>query len=313
MAEVNARIAGVIVCMALAGSPALTEHAARARQDAPGPSVCPPTLHCAKVPADRFAWLAKLKGASSSRDAVLSDEFPRLLAAIVPGANYHFHVDMPLVNAFTTIIRGAAQPIGVRDGRYMTLAACVSPNCVGARAMLWIDIDGGLSIGAIDFNPSNGEPTPTETLFSTQILDPVTDAPQLPATFLTDLAVWSHASRTRAPVARYFINGRGLKTVVPHNEDSCASERAMLPPSLCAAMNAETADQDMQAAFYLLVNSYANGTPSRTAAEADQGKWLRDRQAACGAGANTEALACRRTYARDRVRALTTQYMKPGS
>lgn len=313
MTVINGPVVRGIVCTAaaLVGSSQAVGRAAPVPQDAGVHSPCPVSLRCASLSADLFEWLTKLKAGDSSRDATLSGDFQRLLASVTPDAIYHFHVDMPLATAFTTVIRGPAQPITVRDGRYMMISACLVPTCSGARALLWIDTNARLAIGALEFNPANGEPAPTETLFSNQILDVIAESSQLPEAFIGDLRPWSKASRFRAPMARYFINGRGFKTAVPHDDDNCAGgDRSSLPLSLCAAMNVEAADQDVQAAFYLLVNSYANG-PARMQLQVDQNKWRQDRRMVCGMGLTLDALACQLKYTRDRAHALTDLYVKP--
>lgn len=314
MPLIDGRFARGIVCTAaaLVGFSLTVGHAARVQQTAAAVrSPCQVTLHCASLSPDRFAWLSKLKAGDSSRDAVLSAEFRDLVASVTPGVAYHFHIDMPLASAFSAVIRGPAEPIALRDGRYMTISACQVATCSGARALLWVDTNALLAVGALEFSPSNGEPTPTQTLFSSQILDVITELSQLPDAFVADLHLWSRASRFRAPMARYFINGGGFETAVPHDEDNCVGgDRSSLPLSLCAAMNVEAADQDVQAAFYLLVKGYANG-PARTQLQADQDKWRHDRQTACGMGVTLDALACQLKYTRDRVHALTDQYVKP--
>lgn len=311
MPLIDGRFVRGMFCTALVGSSFAVGHAARVPQSAVVPSPCPVTLHCAGLPPDRFEWLAKLKPGDSSRDAVLSEKFQDLVASVTPAAIYHFHIDMPLATAFSVVIRGPAEPIAMRDGRYIMMSACQVPACSSARALLWIDTSARLAIGALEFTPSNGEPTPTQTLFSNQILDVITEPSQLPDAFIADLREWSKASKLRAPMARYFINGRGFKTAVPHDDDNCAGgNRSALPLSLCAGMNVAAADQDVQAAFYLLVNGYTNG-PVRTELQADQDKWRRDRQTACGMGVTLDALACQLKYTRDRVHALTDLFVKP--
>jgi uncharacterized protein YecT (DUF1311 family) len=277
-------------------------------------TACPSTIHCAAMPAEHVAWLRSLTDGESSRDATLASRFAALVGAAVPDAVYHFHVDMPLAEAFTAIMRGPAQPIQVRDGRYTVLAACQSASCAGARAFLWVDTGGALAIGAIQFNPSNGEPTPTQTIFASQVQDPITSMSQLPSAFVQDLARWTSAGRTTPPMARYFVNGKGVKTPVPHEEDACLATDArssQLPIGLCAPMNLANAEQDLAAALYLLNASFAEGTKSRADLKAEQGAWVKARDSSCGAAATLEEIACRVTYTRERTKAVIAVYMKP--
>jgi uncharacterized protein YecT (DUF1311 family) len=168
-----------------------------------------------------------------------------------------------------------------------------------------------LEIGAIEFAPTNGEPTPTLTLFSRQVLDIVTRRVQLPTDFIEDLAAWSRASRRRTTPARYFVNADGLKTVVMHDEDNChGADQSSLEATLCASMNLDEADQDLAAAYYLLFNTFEDGTPMRAALKTDQDKWVADRRTTCGTGSDGPALACRIKAARARETTLTNAYLK---
>jgi uncharacterized protein YecT (DUF1311 family) len=199
----------------------------------------------------------------------------------------------------------------MRANRFAMLSACDAPACTGARAFVWVDTDRGVEFGGIEFAPSNGEPTPTLTLFSKQVVDPVTKRIQLPADFVEDLGTWTRASRRRTTPARYFINGQGLKTVVVHDENNCTgADRSSLAATLCSSMNLDAADQDLAAAYYLLYNSFANGTTMRSAVKADEDKWVLDRKTACGLANDGPALACRLKAASERVASLTDLYLK---
>jgi uncharacterized protein YecT (DUF1311 family) len=275
-------------------------------------SPCPPPLRCTPLAPDRLAWLKGLKAGEPTRDATLAGGFAELLADVVPDATYHLGQDMPFANAVTMVLRGASQPIIIRADRYVMLAACQSPTCSSARAFLWVDTQQGLAIGGLEFNPSNGEPTPSQTLFAKQLLDPITRLDRLPPAFVEDLGQWSKGARLRTPMARYFVNGQGLKTVVPHDEDNCqGGDRSSLTLTLCGSMNLDAAEKDMQAAYYVLLSSFAEGTTMRGALKADQDKWIQDRQTSCGTASDSVTLACRLKSTRDRVQSLIAVYIKP--
>ena len=277
-------------------------------QDSP----CGPNLRCTTIDPERFTWVRDLAG-GSSHDATMAGHFPDLIADVSPDVPYHFHLDMALGNALRVVLRGTAEPVVIRVTRFVTLAACDTPTCSGARGLIWIDTLKGIEIGGIEFAPSNGEPTPTLTLFSKQVQDPVTRRAQLPADFIEDLATWARRSRSRGPAARYFVNGQGLKTVVAHDEDNChGADQSSLEGTLCRSQNMDAADQDLAAAYYLLFNSFAEGSTMRAALKTDEDKWVADRRTSCGAGADGPTLACRLKTTRDRVTALTDLYLKAG-
>lgn len=41
--------------------------------------------------------------------------------------------------------------------------------CLRGRGFLWFDLDEGIVLGGFYFTPTNGEPTPTLTVFSRQL------------------------------------------------------------------------------------------------------------------------------------------------
>ena len=275
---------------------------------AQAPSPCGPALRCATADPGRLSWLRDLAGAST-HEATLAGHFDDLVSDAAPDVAYHFHVDMPVANALRMILRGAGEPILVRANRFVILSACNTPACSDGRAFVWADTERGIEIAGIDFAPSNGEPTPTLTLFSKQVLDPVTKRVQLPPDFVEDLATWTRASRHRSVAARYFVNRDGIKTVLLHDEDNChGADRSSLAATLCRSMNLDAADQDLAAAYYVLLATFADKTPMRAALQADEDKWLADRKATCGVGTDGPALACRLKAAQERASALTDLY-----
>ena len=50
----------------------------------------------------------------------------------------------------------------------------------GPRGFIWIDMQQGIALGGIFFHPTNGEPTPTLTLFSKQVEENSLEMSQLP-------------------------------------------------------------------------------------------------------------------------------------
>jgi uncharacterized protein YecT (DUF1311 family) len=263
-------------------------------------------------PAD-LAWLEPFLN-QTTHDVWMHSRFKEIVSAAAPNAIYHFHVDLPLGAAFSAVLSGPGAPVQVRDDRYMLLSACAAAPCVTGRALAWIDLEVGLVFGAIEFNPTNGEPTPTLTIFSAQVGDRVARRFELPPAFLQDLELWSRATRLRGTTVRYFINKDGWKSLVAHDEDACqGADRSSLALTMCAATNADAADQDMRAAYLLLANQFDEKSSMRDALKADQDKWLQDRGALCpGAATDAATVACRLKVTRERTQALTALYAKSG-
>jgi len=65
------------------------------------------------------------------------------------------------------------------DGRYLMLSGRSGPYLAG-RGFVWIDLQDGIVLGGFSFHPTNGEPTPTATVFSKQVKEESIKMSQLP-------------------------------------------------------------------------------------------------------------------------------------
>jgi uncharacterized protein YecT (DUF1311 family) len=218
---------------------------------------------------------------------------------------FHFHFDMPVFQALQGILGGAGRPVAGHDERYVLLSACDDASCRAAVSFVWVDLQQGLAFSGIAFGPTNGEPTPTLTIFSAQVGDQITKLDQLPTAFRQDLDRWTTEAGLPAVIARYFVNGIGDKSVLPHEEDDCGTPSGLAPhASPCKLVTLKVAEQDLAAVIYLLNRHFAEGTSSRLLIQASQIKWLESRENACAPLELPEALACRVTQTRARVRML---------
>ncbi len=104
----------------------------------------------------------------------------------------------------------------------------------------------GIGLGGVYFRPSNGEPTPTLTIFSRQLSDTYLGMSQLPPEFLQDLNQWALIAKVHATSPRYFIPANKKKYALVHDGDYCehAAGTAAPPEDECEEMNAEAADAD---------------------------------------------------------------------
>jgi hypothetical protein len=194
----------------------------------------------------------------ASDDVVHERRLRRLVSEVAPEVPFHLGVDMPLSSAMESMFEVSNQPVEVRDGRYAMVFGRRSLTGRG-RAILWVDMQRGVGLGAIFFYPSNGEPTPTLTIFSNQVNQASLKVSELPAAFVADMTRWAGIVGVPAITTRYFINAAGKKTVLAHEEDFCkAGVGGGAAGPTCKEMNAEAARIDAEAAHFLDQTNYAS-------------------------------------------------------
>ena len=176
-----------------------------------------------------------------------------LVGMVAPYTPYHYGADFPLPQVISTLLLNEPQPIEIRDGRYAILSGF--RNAIhNRRVLLWIDMRERVALGAIFFDPSNGEPSPTLTIFSEQLDLRSVRMSQLPRAFAEDLRRWAANAGLPAVTTRYFIGATGEKTVLAHDENFCARTEGQvgLPDkSVCREMNAKAALIDMTATRFM--------------------------------------------------------------
>ena len=260
--------------------------------------------------SDQITFINDFAG-RSSRDAVKDGKYRKLIHAVVPDALYHYHRDIPLSEALETVLTNAPLPVEIREGRY-AMVSSESERGAGGLGFLWTDMHDGIALGGFSFHPTNGEPTPTLTIFSKQIKDESLELNQLPAAFAEDMYRWSAATGVPPVITRYFINSAGIKIVLEHDEDYCVdTDRSLAPPSdVCGQMNEDAANVDMEAAYFMERTGYASNATARTAVESDQGVWIRLRDETCREG--PERLKCRIRMTHERTRVLIGRRHAPG-
>jgi hypothetical protein len=274
----------------------------------------PILVRCLPMDVKQLMWLSKYEGRPTFE--VTSDSrFHSLVQAATPDAIFHLGYDMPLSQAIESMLNGPSFAVELRDGlpkdaagRYLMISAKRSARGIG-QSFYWFDLQQGVTFGGIFFNPTNGEPTPTLTIFSNQIGDRVTKASQLPAAFLQDLESWRTARNVPPMTVRYFINASGRKLVLMHDGEACSPASGSLAgdPSECQAMNEATSESDMQASLYLLRIHYAEGSPARKELEAAQNQWEASELDGCEG--KPDRLECRAELMRARAQELSDIYL----
>jgi Lysozyme inhibitor LprI len=297
-------IPGCILPLAAQG-----QSAAGTSPDSQAPPLPPPAVFQNPIPGDQLAFLNDYAG-RPAKEAMKDKRFNKLLKLVIPRTEYHYGRDMPLSEASDAVLEGSKLPVAVRDGRYVIVSGKQGPYLSG-MGFLWFDIQTGIALGGVYFHPVNGEPTPTLAIFSRQLQDHSLGLSQLPLAFAEDLSRWVAALDARWVSPRYFIPENGKKYVLLHDEDFCDHPaNAPTPPQdACMQLNAEAADADLNAAYFMQqAHNAADATAWMMLPE--HVSWIGFRDRACGLGPGT--LPCRIRITRQRTGIILKQ-QAPGS
>jgi uncharacterized protein YecT (DUF1311 family) len=245
--------------------------------------------------AAQLAFLHQFDGAPA--DTLYGDkEFHKLMHGFVPDCMFHYGRDMPLSDALDIVFKGSRLPVRIRDGRYLTLAGSNGPYLSG-RGFLWIDLQDGIALGGFFFHPTNGEPTPSVNIFSRQVVkEDWLAVSQLPPAFIEDMYQWSSQSSVPPVTTRYFLTGSNKKILLEHDEDYCAPIAGATatdapPPEGCDQMDADAADLDMNAAYYLEQTHHTTNATAWMITGEDQVAFVQVRDSSCRTG--PDPLGCR--------------------
>lgn len=254
------------------------------------------------IPSDQLQFLAQFAG-TPTNDVIRDKQYRKSMQSVISDCMFHYGRDMMLPEALVKVLIGSPLPVQIRDGRYVMVSSRSGPYLAG-RGFMWIDMQDGIALGGFFFRPTNGEPTPTVTIFSRQLSkEKSIKMTQLPAAFAEDLSQWSADSYIPAVTTRYSISGANRKVLLEHDENYCAPADPTKTPveNDCEQMNADAADIDMNAAYYLEQTHHAtNGTAWMIGA--DQTAWIQLRDDTCRTG--PDALKCHIRMTRQRTHAL---------
>jgi len=252
------------------------------------------------IASGELTFLNNFAGRSS--DKIIHDgKFRKLEQVFVPQVPIHFRVDdEPLAGTLENVLANVPLRVQVRDGRYVMAASRGTPTLRG-KGFVWVDTQEGIAMGGIFFFPRNGEPTPTLTVFSNQVVQESLAMSQFPPAFYEDLSNWGAATGIPTVVTRYFINQEGEKVLLQHDEDYCSQAGGMptQPQDFCEQLNADAAEIDMQAAYFLASTGYASNASAQMTMQQDQSVWIELRDSTCVAGPNL--LPCRIRMTRERT------------
>jgi uncharacterized protein YecT (DUF1311 family) len=276
--------------------------AAQAAAALPPAPVYDKTIFGDTIPAAQLVFLKSFDG-NRTRDLYHDKQFKALKKAVLPKWEFHFGRDMSITDAMDYALDGSNEAVQVRDGRYVMLSgrAEMFPG-LGGRGFMWFDMQEGIALAGFYFHPSNGEPTPTTTVFSKQLMVDTLSMAQLPPEFFQDFTQWSSQERVPPITTRYFIGGLEKRLLLEHDEDFCSSTFTALG-SDCLQMTADAADMDMNTAYYLDQVNYATNATAHMIVGDDQSAFLRLRTSRCGAVA--DPLGCRILVTRQQVHRVT--------
>lgn len=245
------------------------------------------------IPAEQLAFLNHFAG-SPSGQIIRDNQYKKLMHSVIPDWMFHYGWDIRLPDALNKVVEGSRLPVEIREGRYVVVSGSSGPYLKG-RGMMWVDMQEEIALGAFYFQPTNGEPTPTVTVFSSQVQQDSLLMSQLPPAFAQELREWSAASGIPPVTTRYFIGGLDKKILLEHDEDYCAPEKI----TACEEMNADAADNDLNAAYYLEQTNYATNATAWMIVGPDQVAWIQTRNNECGSG--PDWLPCRIRLTRQRI------------
>ena len=269
------------------------------QQDAPPPPPGPPPPAVLQnlIPPGELGFLHDYAN-DTSNDILKDKRFKNLLKQAIPHTEYHYGRDKSLQDASEELLATNAIPITVRDDRFVTISTRGGSYLAG-KTLMWFDLQTGIALGSIYFHPTNGEPSPTLTVFSRQLTDTDLTMSQLPEDFVIDLDNWERGTGIPAISPQYFIPANGKKYVLMHDEDYCFHDQDEPAPEGCEQANADAADDDMNAAYFMQeTHNAANATAWML--EPDQIEWLAVRDRTCG----VNGFACRVAITRRRTAVL---------
>lgn len=276
--------------------------------DLPASGPPPPASFQHPIPAAQLAFLKDYDGKMPG-ELHKDKRFRELEKLITPSTRYFYHYDIALSDARDQVLDNQPMPITVRDGRFVMVGTAGGPDQhMYGRGFLWFDLQEGIGLGGIYFHPTNGEPSPTLAIFSRQLTDTSLSMGQLPPDFFADFTQWASLARVHPVSPRYFIPANGRKYVLVHDEDYCWHPEGTRAPDQddCMEKNAEAADADMTAAYFMQETHNASDATAYML-DPEQLAWIGIRERTCGAG-----LACRIRVTRERTRVLLGHPGTPG-
>jgi uncharacterized protein YecT (DUF1311 family) len=295
--------AALFAALCLMASSVLPTNTAAQDSQAPAPLYDKAIFHN-PIPSDQLAFLTRFEGLPS-KELVRDKQYRKLMHSVILDCTFHYGWDMPLAEALEKVLTGSPLPVQIHDKRYVMVSGRSGPYLRG-RGFMWIDTQDGIALGGFYFHPTNGEPTPTVTIFSKQVKEESLKMSQLPAAFAVDLSRWSAESGVPTVTTRYFIGGIDRKILLEHDEDFCSPVESTTAPAHCEQMNADAADIDLDAAYYLEQTDHATNATAWMINGPDQVAWIQLRDNTCRVV--PDRLRCRIRVTRERTHIIINRH-----
>jgi uncharacterized protein YecT (DUF1311 family) len=139
-------------------------------------------------------------------------------------------------------------------------------------------------------------------VFARQVGEDQMAMSELPPEFVATMARWQGQMGVPAVATQYFLTGTNRRELLQHDADYCAPSVESMTPlgSDCEEMNADAADVDEVAAYYLDQVHYRTNATAWMIGD-DQRDWLAVRESTCSSVADPLGCRIRVTRARTRV------------
>jgi hypothetical protein len=279
----------------------------------PAPESAPPRYDPAifqnPVPSTQLAFLNNFAGKPSS--VIIKDkQYTKLVDATMPDCPFHMMDNEPIRDTLEFIFSGMPRPVQIRDARYVMVSGRAGMRVPG-RGFTWFDMQTGIALGGIFYYPLNGEPSPTLTIFSRQVKEKSLEMSQLPPAFVEDLNQWAVNFGVKRVATRYFITGSNEKILLAHDEDYCQPVDAYATPGegACEQMNADAADLDMAAAYYLEQTDHIPYATEQSILGSEEVVWIQTRDVACRG--DSDPLRCHIRMTREHTRVIVNRPPPP--
>lgn len=266
-------------------------------------TVAPNVTFQDRIPPEQLKFLKDYPGHPEMK-LFKDKQFNALVKLVIPRTGFNYGDDFSLADTVDIMLHAGPAVVSVLKNRYVMVATSEGPYRQG-RAFLWVDAEQGIALGGIFFDPTNGEPAPTLTIFSNQLRVSELKMSQLPAPFQDDLHLWSTQLNLPAITTRYFIPKSGRKYLLEHDEDLCNGvRRVVITDEACKKRKLDAAEIDVEAAAFMYrAHNAADATAwNLNSLDVEQGAWEQQRQKLCGMA--YENLECWLRVTRQRTQAI---------
>lgn len=260
-------------------------------------AVAPARQTSRAAPASALGWLRDYAG-KPAKDLAADPRFAALLDAAVPATTLSLPPARSLRDIVAGRLRRSSRHVTILEDNYVSIASDETPT------LLWVDLNGNRSLGAIALPRPTGGLEPAVLIFTGSLGSAATTA-DLPPAFRTALAEWAKESDLIAVTPLYFLSAGAAPRILLHSLDTCspAGGHDADAARACEKQNLEFATTDLD---FALTNAGARLPPDSAEElefESAQSTWQARRDMTCDAGAEPDQ-ACEASQAEARAAAI---------